>query len=321
MMSELDRPLVSVSCITYNHEAFIADAIEGFLRQETPFPVEILIHDDASTDRTADIIRTYEQAHPDKIRAIYQHENQYSKGARPSHFNYMRARGKYIALCEGDDYWTDPLKLAKQIEALEANPNISLCFHTARKISHDGDSESKLIGRYAEGNAVIPVEDVITKLHGAIPTASVVITKSAADSLMKFREEQCGVRVGDIVVQILSSLSGGAMFIDREMSVYRFKTPGSWNARQSVDVENRMRYARDSISVLLALDAYTQGKYSKEFAQQVRRSVMVIARSAAFSRRQKWAFFQEFGMLLNTSSRLSFLFKTLLTMPQLSPPR
>lgn len=76
MMQDQNTPLVSVSCLTYNHEAFIADAIEGFLRQQTPFPVEILIHDDASTDRTADIVRAYERAHPEKIRAIYQHENQ-----------------------------------------------------------------------------------------------------------------------------------------------------------------------------------------------------------------------------------------------------
>lgn len=100
----------------------------GFLIQETDFPFEILIHDDASTDKTADIIREYELKYPHLIKPIYQKENQYSKGVggMMATFNFPRARGKYIALCEGDDYWTDPEKLQKQVDFLEANPEYSL---------------------------------------------------------------------------------------------------------------------------------------------------------------------------------------------------
>ena len=116
------HPLVSICCSTFNHEKYIRDAIEGFLMQKTTFPVEILIHDDASSDGTADIIREYEKKHPDIIKPIYQTENQYSKGNKPGRINRKRARGKYIALCEGDDYWTDPLKLQKQVDFLEKNP-------------------------------------------------------------------------------------------------------------------------------------------------------------------------------------------------------
>ncbi|MDN5307379.1 MAG: hypothetical protein PWP16_742 [Eubacteriaceae bacterium] len=122
-------PLVSISCITYNHENFIRDAIEGFLMQRTTFPVEILIHDDASTDKTAEIVREYEQKFPQLIKPIYQTENQYSKGKKISAtYNYPRAKGKYIALCEGDDYWTDPLKLQKQVDFMEANPEYGMCY-------------------------------------------------------------------------------------------------------------------------------------------------------------------------------------------------
>ena len=104
------EPLVSICCLTYNHAPYIRDAIEGFLMQKTNFPVEILIHDDASTDGTADIIREYETRYPDIIKPIYQTENQYSKGVKISReYQFSRARGKYIALCEGDDYWTDKL--------------------------------------------------------------------------------------------------------------------------------------------------------------------------------------------------------------------
>jgi len=125
--SEDTVPLVSISCITYNHENFIRDAIEGFLMQKTTFPVEILVHDDASTDKTASIVREYEEQYPHLIKPIYQTENQYSKrDGSIDRIQRGRARGKYVALCEGDDYWTDPLKLQKQVDFLENNPDYGL---------------------------------------------------------------------------------------------------------------------------------------------------------------------------------------------------
>ena len=118
--------IVSICCATYNHQKYIRDAIEGFLMQKTTFPFEILIHDDASTDGTADIIREYEAKYPDIIKPIYQRENQYSKGIKISQvYQFPRAQGKYIALCEGDDYWIDPHKLQKQVDYLERNPHVS----------------------------------------------------------------------------------------------------------------------------------------------------------------------------------------------------
>lgn len=137
------RPLVSICCITYNHEPYIEDALEGFLIQETDFPFEILIHDDASTDRTAEIIREYEAKYPTLIKPIYQTENQYSKGMRINPiFNYPRAHGKYIATCEGDDYWTDLFKLKKQVCFLENNPTYSMCSHSV-KFVFDGIVEKR----------------------------------------------------------------------------------------------------------------------------------------------------------------------------------
>lgn len=104
--------------------------------QKTTFPIEILIHDDASTDGTDDIIREYAEKYPEKILPLFEEKNKYSsgyKGKMDVTFNYSRARGKYIATCEGDDYWTDPLKLQKQVDFMEAHPDFSVCWHRYRR--------------------------------------------------------------------------------------------------------------------------------------------------------------------------------------------
>ena len=120
--------MVSVICNTYNHGPYVRDALEGFVTQQTNFPFEVLVHDDASTDNTADIIREYEAKYPEIIKPIYQTENQYSQKVRIDRtFQIPRITGKYVAVCEGDDYWTDPMKLQKQVDFLESHPDYSLC--------------------------------------------------------------------------------------------------------------------------------------------------------------------------------------------------
>jgi glycosyltransferase involved in cell wall biosynthesis len=152
-----DLILVSICCITYNHEDFIRNAIEGFLMQETGFSVEIIIHDDASTDKTPEIIREYASKYPRLIIPVFQKENQYSKGLKPfQHFVLPMARGKYVALCEGDDYWTDRFKLQKQVDFLEKNIDYSLCVGGYRMLKQETGESSEIIlevpGLYNEGN-------------------------------------------------------------------------------------------------------------------------------------------------------------------------
>ena len=127
----MSTPLVSICCVTYNHAPFIRKCLDGFLMQKRDFPIEILIHDDCSTDGTTEIIKEYAAQYPDLIFPLYEEENQYSRGGagKMDLYNYNRARGKYVAYCEGDDYWTDPLKLQKQVDFMEAHPDYSICFH------------------------------------------------------------------------------------------------------------------------------------------------------------------------------------------------
>ena len=123
------QPLVSICCITYNHASYIRQCLDGFLMQKVTFPIEIIINDDCSTDGTTDIIRDYEAKYPNLIKPIYHTENEYSKGTRGMFATYCfpKAKGKYIAMCEGDDYWCDPLKLQMQVDFMESNPDYFLC--------------------------------------------------------------------------------------------------------------------------------------------------------------------------------------------------
>ena len=137
---KVSPPLVSISCMTYNHASFIKTCLDNLLGQKTNFPFEIMIHDDASTDGTREIIEDYVSRYPNIIFPLYQKENQYSKGVRglSSQYNYPRCRGKYIAICEGDDYWNDPLQLQKQVDFLEAHDDYVLTFHDFNVVDNDG---------------------------------------------------------------------------------------------------------------------------------------------------------------------------------------
>lgn len=164
------NPFVSISCITYNQENYIANTIEYFLNQNVDFHVEILIHDDASTDNTQNIIKEYTAKYPHIIKPVLQKENQFSKGARCIHatYNFNRSKGKYVGTCEGDDYWIDPNKLRKQVEFLEANKDFSLCSHevyfTSFKYPKDFKSMSNILFKNFKYNGFIHFTNILKLL-------------------------------------------------------------------------------------------------------------------------------------------------------------
>lgn len=147
----IKTPLVSICCITYNHKDYIREALEGFVNQNTLFDYEIIVHDDASTDGTAEIVREYASKYPDIITGIYQVENQYSKGVSPSLcYVWPKAKGKYIALCEGDDYWIDEYKLQRQVDFLEKHEDYGLV-HTNHVRLVNGKCQIPSVGQVTNG--------------------------------------------------------------------------------------------------------------------------------------------------------------------------
>ncbi|WP_138419839.1 glycosyltransferase family 2 protein [Aquibacillus sediminis] len=226
-------PHVSICCITYNHERYIEDALEGFLMQETDFSFEILVHDDASTDNTANIIREYHDKYPNIIKPIIQTENQYSRGIRPNlEYNFFRAKGKYIALCEGDDYWIDKYKLQKQVNILDSNQYIAVT-HNVNTVDENGMLlEFKTYKKITSPKVFTIKEAQKILLPGQ--TASVVYRNiwSELDSEIIRLYRKCSAN-GDQKNAVLYALLGDIYCMTDCMAVHRrIVTHGdSWSAR------------------------------------------------------------------------------------------
>ena len=258
--------MTSICCITYNHENYIADAIESFLMQKTDFSYEILIHDDASTDRTPEIIKQYESKYPDLIKPIYQTENQYSKGLRTMGFNMDRAKGKYIAICEGDDYWTDPYKLQKQVDYMEKNPECSMCIHAAYRVTSD-KKKLKSHVRPNRGNKVFTVEEVIEWRDGRVfATNSILYPAVFSINRPDFYEK---APVGDYPLAIYLALQGTVYYIDEFMSAYRVGLKGSWTSRFLSGIEMRVAHWDKIVDMLNEINRYSEYKYDITIKKQI----------------------------------------------------
>lgn len=300
------EPLVSICCIAYNQEEFVGAALEGFVAQRTSFPVEILIHDDASTDRTASIIRNFEHRYPHLINAIYQTENQHSRGVRVGHLNYMRARGKYIAFCEGDDAWTDPFKLEKQIALMMRHPQCHLSFHPVREIDYANDLSERIVGVYGKVNRVVGTDEIIVKKHGMLPTASCVATTEAVEKFMAFTRVRPYLTVGDIYMQIITSLHGGALYIHDTMALYRTRTAGSWTLLTENDNRRRLAHIHARVKSFLELDDLTAARFRKAIRHANRKSILGVLRSDNFSSEDKAALYAAFRSALRLTDKLGY---------------
>lgn len=253
---------VSISCITYNHEKYIEDAIKSFLMQKTNFKYEILIHDDASMDSTSDIIRKYQQKYPDIIKPILQKENQYSRGVKHISYtyNFNRAKGKYIALCEGDDYWIDPYKLQKQVDYMEANPKCTLCTHSVNRVDAQSGQVVNII-RPSKVNRELNIREFILGGGMFIGTNSILFPKRIINDLPTWFFD---AHAGDYPLQIFLANHGKTYYIDETMSAYRVNVQGSWTNRVYFSYEQRIEHFKRVGKMLDKINEYTEYKYNKE---------------------------------------------------------
>lgn len=213
--------MVMIRCFTYNHGRYLEDALRGFVNQKTNFPFVAVVIDDFSSDDTADVLQEYENRYPDIIKAIYLTENYYSKGkSKYPLYKDINESSKYVALCEGDDYWTDPLKLQKQVDFMESNQEYSMCFHNAKVVNDVGTrtyfSEGAVEDRDYSSNDIFP--------KWIVPTASVLYKREPVDGvIISYRE---WLMYGDIGLFLSCAKVGKLRGFSDEMSVYRINSGG-----------------------------------------------------------------------------------------------
>lgn len=260
--------MVTIRCITYNQEIYIRQCLEGFVMQKTNFRFEAIVHDDASTDGTPEIIREYAEKYPDIIKPIYETENQYSK-----HDGSLRrimeenTHGKYVALCEGDDYWIDSLKLQKQFDYMELHPECSLCFHAAYILHPDG---IQTIKRPSVIKQTYNAEDAILGGGGFMVTNSMFYRSKyiKTEGIPDFWKN---APIGDAPCMLFLASKGNFGYIDDIMSVYRFMSIGSWSVRMG-NKQMKKKHHDKVLKMYNEFDRYTNYRYHLAIKEKVTRN-------------------------------------------------
>ena len=218
-------PLVTIKCMVYNHEPYLRQCLDGFVMQKTTFPFEAIVHDDASTDGSAAIIREYAEKYPDIIKPIYETENQFRKGTIQRIMSAAtHPNTKYIATCEGDDCWIDPEKLQIQVDFLESHPDYTMCFHQAKTVI--GNTGKETDRPPAQNFRSVESRDYdSTELFQKwmVPTASIVQRRKCLYVRYKYLNR---TPYEDIYIVLRCAELGKVRGIGRMMSVYRVHPNG-----------------------------------------------------------------------------------------------
>ena len=255
--------MVSITCVAFNHEEFIHTTLNSFLEQETSFPFEIIINDDVSTDRTVEILREYEEKYPKIVKPVYQAENQFSQGINTMAILFPLVTGKYVAFCDGDDYWVDKEKLQIQVAEMEKHPEVDMSFHPSYRLV--GDERVSVLAKRANKNTIFPVERSILGQGDFTETAAMMFTSKLIHSLPEWFKTSIP---GDYTSEIMGAVRGGSLYIDRCMAVYRSGIETGWteNELKKSSVE-RKQSLFDFVAQLEFLDNYLDKKYHEDFDQ------------------------------------------------------
>jgi glycosyltransferase involved in cell wall biosynthesis len=246
-------PLVDIVLITYNHERYVGQAIESVLAQQTEFAYRLFIGDDCSTDNTQAIIERYAEKYPTRIRMMLETVH---RGTSHSERVSIKIRditaAKYVAFLDGDDYWTDPSKLQKQVTFLEAHPDFAICYHNARMFYEDGSRETMNF-LPPDHREVSTLEHLLSS--NFIPTCSVVFRRGLFD---KFPDWYFTLNIADWPLHIMNAQHGKIGYINEVMATYRVHDQGAWSSRAQVD------RGLEVISMLGHINVYLDLKYRKQ---------------------------------------------------------
>ena len=281
---------VCIRCITYNHAPYIQNALNGFILQKTDFSYVCIIVDDASTDGEPDIIRQYISDHFDlEDHSVVQIEetgdynltfarhknnpncyfavfllkyNHHGKTPKDPYFSRWIEKAKYIAMCEGDDYWTDPLKLQKQVDYLDSHPDCTLSVHSADWLTDDGLFPGGCQDSFPKNYSV---EELIRCGGYHFATASFVFRSELGYNWPEWRKK---ARVGDFSLQILLGLHGNVHYLPDRMCVYRYQHIGSWSYYQ-LERDKNIAFQKNKIEWMTLLDEATNHKYQEAIYDQL----------------------------------------------------
>lgn len=259
-MKAEEQIVVAIKCLVFNHEPYLRQCLDGFVMQKTNFKFVAIVHDDCSTDGSKSIIQEYEAKYPEIIKPIYEKENQWSKhdsSLQKIMFDAIQATGcKYVALCEGDDYWTDPYKLQKQVDFMESHPEYIACFHNA-KVGYDGHYT---FFNSANENNYPTTEDII-KRKWFISTQSLLYRNIH----LVFPQWTHQVINGDYILELLLAKEGRFYYMDDVMAVYR-KHEGS--ASDGLN-KNKIKMYDMLIYLLENMKNEYNGAYSDAFDESI----------------------------------------------------
>lgn len=272
-----ESPIVSVLCLCYNHEKYLKRCMEGFLKQKVNFNVEIIIHDDASTDSSAQIIQEYAKIYP-FIKPVLQQTNQYSKGINIENSILSKlAHGKYIAICEADDYWTDPYKLATQVCLIEQHPNCHFVVHKTSNIYINGKQFGS-IPRQPMKSGIYHREEIVPTLieQYLYHTTSYMFEAEKyhqyCENLPQFAKE---MTVGDYALQLYFSNLGDTIYLNKEMSAHVHNVPGSWTDKShQQDFEASMKHTEMMNHCMALFDEYTNKHFHQNYINRVNKTEM-----------------------------------------------
>ena len=255
--------LVSICSITYNQAPYIRQCLDGFLMQKTNFKFEIIIHDDCSTDGTTDIVQEYAEKYPDVIVPIIQPVNQYQNGNKRilATFVYPQVRGRYIAICEGDDYWTEPLKLQKQVAFMEMHPECTLMVSNGLEYYENKNKFVRINPIPTNESKYLTMHEVLAEEGGLIPTASMCFRREMADT----EPEWClKAPVGDRPLRMWCAVNGKVYYDNSPMVVYRNSSIGSFTQHVNSNYDYARRILDDMNEFFDFFNNYTHKEYDDD---------------------------------------------------------